>query len=50
MRNLSKHENKKVTTLNVKAMFIRSLSLRIKADFNRLERHIFTRIGVETTL
>ena len=43
MRNLSKYEHKKVTTLNVKAMFIRSLTLRIKADFNRLERHIFNK-------
>ena len=43
MRNLSKHEHKKVTTLNVKAMFISSLTLRIQADFNRLERHIFNK-------
>ena len=39
MHNLYKHElQKKVIALNIKRMFIRSLTLRIKSDFVLLKK------------
>ena len=35
-RNQAKHNFLKVNTLNIKSLFISTLSLRIKADFQRL--------------
>ena len=32
-----------LTTLSIKAMFIRSLTLRIKADLNYLDKYIFNK-------
>lgn len=42
-RNQAKHEFKKVTTICIKAFFIRTLSLRIKADFERLDKATFSK-------
>jgi len=42
VRNMAKHEFKQATTLSIKSMFIRTLSLRIKADFKRLDRDTFS--------
>ena len=42
-RNEAKHESKKVTTIGIKACFIRNLSSRIKADFVRFLLDIFSK-------
>ena len=42
-RNQSKHEFKKVSTLCIKALFIRTLTLRIKADFVRFDNSKFSK-------
>ena len=36
-RNEAKHESKNVTTIGIKAFFIRTLSSRIRADFVRFD-------------
>ena len=40
-RNEVKHEQKKISNSNIKAFFINTLTLRIKADFNRLNNNTF---------
>ena len=42
-RNQAKHEMEKVTILSIKALFVRTLTLRIKADFYRLENTLFAK-------
>ena len=42
VRNASKHEFKKATTLGIKSLFIRTITLRIKADFKRFDLDTFT--------
>lgn len=42
-RNQAKHEFKKVSPTCIKAFFIRTLSLRIKADFERYDASTFSR-------
>jgi hypothetical protein len=43
MRNLCKHEFKKVMTQDIKAFFIHTLTMRIKADFQRFDSLTFSR-------
>ena len=40
-RNEVKHEQKKISTSNIKAFFINTLILRINADFNSLNKNTF---------
>ena len=50
-RNQAKHEFLKVNTLNIKSLFISTLSLRIKADFQRLDLVSFRRYwGVDNLI
>ena len=45
-RNQAKHKMEKVTTRTIKALFVRTLSLRLKTNFQRLDTFtIFKTLG-----
>ena len=45
IRNEAKHEFRQVTPLGIKACFIRTLSLRLKTDFERFPPDIYSKLG-----